>query len=152
MTERMYVARKRSIVVWLAVIALIWIDFVSIFYLLAEREYPPTTYPILSVSSVVLAAFFLFFFVSRKIYRMLYTPQIIVADTVLILGFGEFIMNWEDIHRVNISKNNLTIYKRARIFRVRWEYIGDIVKRADLIRDLEKQCVERDIILTKRTD
>ena len=83
---------------------------------------------------------------------MLYTPQIIVADTVLILRVGEFIMNWEDIYRVNISKKNLTIYKRAKIFRVRWEYIGDIVKRVDLIRDLEKHCVERNIIITKRTD
>ena len=151
MAERMYAARKRAIIAWLVVIALICIDFVSIFYLFAEKKYPPTAYSIFGVTSVVLAAFVIFFWISRKIYRMLYTPQIIVADTVLILGFGEFIMNWEDINRVNISRDNLTIFRKARILRRQWEDIGNIVNKADLIRDLERQCVKRNIIITKET-
>jgi hypothetical protein len=127
--------------VWLIVIALICIDFVSIFYLLAENKYPPTAYSLFGVSLMVLAASVIFFWVSRKIYRMLYTPQIIVLDTVLILGFGEFITNWVDIKRVNISKNDLTIFRRARILRRRWEDIGNIVNKA-LIRGLERLCGE----------
>ena len=149
MTEHKYVARKRAIIWWLVVIALIWMDFVGVFYVFAEREYPTTAYSVFGVSTVALAFLVVFLVVSEKIYRMLYTPQIIVADTVLILGFGELIVNWEDIKRVNISKNKLTIFKRARIFRRKREYIGNIVKRADLIRDLEKQCVERNILVTK---
>jgi hypothetical protein len=151
MTEHKYVARKRAILLPLAVMALIYVSFVSIFYLLTERKYPPTAYSIFGITSVVLATSVIFFCVSRKIYRMLYTPQIIVADTVLILGFGEFIMNWEDVNRIDISKNNLTIFKRARILRRRWEDIGNIVNKADLIRDLEKRCVERNITITKGT-
>lgn len=124
MAERIYAARKRAIIVWLVVIALIWIDFVSIFYLLAEKEYPPTAYFVFRITSVVLAAFVLFFWVLRKIYRMLYTPQIIVADTVLILGFGEFIMNWEDINRVDIPKNDFTIFKRREFSKCGGHILG----------------------------
>ncbi len=151
MTERTYVAKKRAVAQMLAVVTIIWIQIFGVLYLLAERRYSPTVSSIFSTSFVALCALVGFIYTSREMYRMLYTPQIIIADTVLILGYGKTILNWEDIDRINISKNTFTIFKRARIFRIRWEFIGNIANKADLVKDLERQCMERNIIITKET-
>ncbi len=151
MTEHKYMAKKRAIVKMLAILAFIWACLLGMLYLLVERGYPLTTESVLSAPLVVLSAIVIFWYTSRETYRMLYTPQIIMTNTMLILGYGKTILNWEDINRINTTKNTLTVLKRGKIFKKWQDSIQDIADKSGLIRDLERQCMERNIIITRET-
>lgn len=149
MVERKYMVKKRATVKTLAFLMFIWMCFLAMLYLLAERGFPPTTKSVLSASLVVLSAVIVFGDTCSDVYRIFNTPQIIIADTVLILGFGKTILNWEDINKISISRGFITIYRKARIFRWHCESIGGLVNKSDFFRDLERQCAERNLTMIR---
>ena len=152
MSENRYMARKRAIVKKFGIRMFYWLCFIVIFYLLlgSERFWIITDCVLSSLSTIgfiLLTVFIIFVGYFRKITN---SPQIRVTDTLLVVRYGKPILNWEQISKIHLRNDTLVIYLKGepRFFDTVTEPIDDIIKKSDLIRELKKQCSERNIPIT----
>ena len=152
MYENRYMAQKRFIVEMVGMTIIIWAGFFVILSKLTRGACLENALVCIlqSPSAVVLILGSILLLYWRKIRIILRVPQVIVTDTELILDFRETPIKWDDISRINIYKNDVLIHKKSGPFRRAQDDITYIENGLDLIRDLERRCIEKNIPITKK--
>lgn len=152
MSENRYMERKRAIVKRLGRKIFYWLCFILIFkmFLGSERFWTITDYILSSLPATGLTLLIVFVVFLKDFREITNKPRIRVTDTLLVVDYGNLILNWEQISKIHLRDDTLEISLKgeSRFSSTLNESIEDIMKRSDLLNDLKKRCSERNIPIT----
>jgi hypothetical protein len=79
------------------------------------------------------------------IYRVFYTPQIVITDSQFILNHGKTRIDWDNISEIRLKGGHLEVERNTFSPLFMYVGIGSLENQSDLINTLSTYCYERDI-------
>lgn len=79
------------------------------------------------------------------IYRVFYTPQIMITDSQFVLNHGKTRIDWDNISEIRLKGGHLEVERNTFSPLFMYVGIGSLENQSDLINTLSTYCYERNI-------